>query len=83
MGVVEDVRVDGAHVDVDLVLDHGLVPVRGADVQPPSRTACARSTASRPSTSRSSGTPSGRWTGCRDRRATKLAMPLEDLEPYR
>ena len=32
MGVVEDVRVDGAHVDVDLVLTTGLVPVRGHHV---------------------------------------------------
>ena len=41
MGVVEDVRIDGSHVSVDLVLDHGLVPVRGVACRARSRTACA------------------------------------------
>ena len=44
MGVVEDVRVDGAHVDVDLVLTTGLVPVRGHDVDRHPRSPARRST---------------------------------------
>ena len=64
MGVVEDVRVDGAHVEVDLVLTTGWCPFV-ASMSTPSPTACASSRASTPSTSRSSGTRSGPWTASR------------------
>ena len=82
MGVVEDVRVAGAHVDVDLVLTTGWCPF-----------VSSMSTAIPERLQRMDGveTVEGRtvwdpvWTMDRlsDSARAKLEMPLEELEPYR
>ena len=82
MGVVEDVRVDGAHVDVDLVLTTGWCPF-----------VASMSTAIPDRLRRLDGVESVEvrtvwdpvWTLDRlsPSAREKLAMPLEELEPYR
>jgi metal-sulfur cluster biosynthetic enzyme len=82
MGVVEDVRLDGSHVDVDLVLTTGWCPfVASMSSVIPDRL------------KRLDGVESVDvkvvwdpvWTMDRlsDSAREKLAMPLEELEPYR
>ena len=82
MGVVEDVRVDGAHVDVDLVLTTGWCPfVSTMSTAIPDRlrqmdgveTVEVR-TVWDPVWTMDRLSPSAR---------DKLVMPLEELEPYR
>ena len=82
MGVVEDVRVDGSHVAVDLVLTTGLVPVRRLDVEhdPGPPQAPGRRRERRRPGRVGPGVDDG--PPVRDARA-KLEMPLEELEPYR
>jgi metal-sulfur cluster biosynthetic enzyme len=82
MGVVEDVRVDGAHVDVDLVLTTGWCPF-----------VSSMSTAIPERLRRMAGVESVEvrtvwdpvWTPDRlsESARDKLAMPLDELEPYR
>ena len=82
MGVVEDVRVDGAHVDVDLVLTTGWCPF-----------VSSMSTAIPERLRRMDGVESVEvrtvwdpvWTPDRLSASArdKLAMPLDELEPYR
>ena len=82
MGVVEDVRVDGAHVDVDLVLTTGWCPF-----------VASMSTAIPERLQRMEGVESVEvrtvwdpvWTMDRLSASAreKLAMPLEELEPFR
>ena len=82
MGVVEDVRVDGAHVDVDLVLTTGWCPF-----------VSSMSTAIPERLRRMDGVESVEvrtvwdpvWTPDRlsEFARDKLAMPLDELEPYR
>ena len=82
MGVVEDVRVVGAHVDVDLVLTTGWCPF-----------VASMSTAIPDRLRRLEGVESVEvrtvwdpvWTLDRlsPSAREKLAMPLEELEPYR
>ena len=82
MGVVEDVRVDGAHVDVDLVLTTGWCPF-----------VATMSDAIPDRLRRLDGVESVDvrvvwdpvWTMDRlsDSAREKLVMPLEELEPYR
>ena len=82
MGVVEDVRVDGGHVDVDLVLTTGWCPF-----------VVSMSTAIPEALEQVEGVDSVDvkvvwdpvWTMDRlsESAREKLAMPLEQLEPYR
>jgi metal-sulfur cluster biosynthetic enzyme len=82
MGVVEDVRVEGAHVDVDLVLTTGWCPF-----------VSSMSTAIPERLRRMDGVESVEvrtvwdpvWTPDRlsESARDKLAMPLDELEPYR
>jgi metal-sulfur cluster biosynthetic enzyme len=82
MGVVEDVRLDGSHVDVDLVLTTGWCPF-----------VASMSSAIPDRLKRLDGVESVDvkvvwdpvWTIDRlsDSAREKLAMPLEELEPYR
>ena len=82
MGVVEDVRVDGPHVDVDLVLTTGWCPF-----------VSSMSTAIPERLRRMDGVESVEvrtvwdpvWTPDRlsESARDKLAMPLDELEPYR
>lgn len=82
MGVVEDVRVDGAHVDVDLVLTTGWCPF-----------VASMSTAIPERLQRMHGVETVEvrtvwdpvWTMDRlsESARAKLEMPLEELEPYR
>jgi metal-sulfur cluster biosynthetic enzyme len=82
MGVVEDVRLDGSHVEVDLVLTTGWCPF-----------VASMSSAIPDRLKRLSGVESVDvkvvwdpvWTMDRlsDSAREKLAMPLEELEPYR
>jgi metal-sulfur cluster biosynthetic enzyme len=82
MGVVEDVRLDGSHVDVDLVLTTGWCPF-----------VASMSSAIPDRLKRLEGVDSVEvkvvwdpvWTMDRlsDEARDKLAMPLEELEPYR
>jgi metal-sulfur cluster biosynthetic enzyme len=82
MGVVEDVRVDGAHVDVDLVLTTGWCPF-----------VSSMSTAIPERLRRMDGVESVEvrtvwdpvWTPDRLSASArdKLAMPLDELEAYR
>ncbi len=67
--------------DVDLVLTTGWCPFVASMSDDDPRRACATSTASRASTSRSSGTRCGRPSACRPSARDKLAMPLEELSP--
>jgi metal-sulfur cluster biosynthetic enzyme len=82
MGVVEDVRVDGAHVDVDLVLTTGWCPfVASMSTAIPER--LRRMDGVETVEVRTVWDPV--WTTDRLSPAAreKLAMPLEELEPYR
>jgi metal-sulfur cluster biosynthetic enzyme len=82
MGVVEDVRVDGSHVDVDLVLTTGWCPF-----------VVSMSTAIPEALKAIDGVDTVAvsvvwdpvWTMDRlsESARAKLAMPLEELEPYR
>ncbi len=82
MGVVEDVRLDGSHVDVDLVLTTGWCPF-----------VASMSSAIPDRLMRLDGIQSVDvkvvwdpvWTMDRlsDTAREKLAMPLDELEPYR
>ena len=82
MGVVEDVRVDGGHVDVDLVLTTGWCPF-----------VASMSSAIPDALKAVEGVESVDvqvvwdpvWTMDRlsESAREKLTMPLEDLEPYR
>ena len=82
MGVVEDVRVDGSHVDVDLVLTTGWCPF-----------VASMSSAIPDRLKRLDGVETVDvkvvwdpvWTMDRlsEEAREKLAMPLEELEPYR
>jgi metal-sulfur cluster biosynthetic enzyme len=82
MGLVEDVRVDGSHVDVDLVLTTGWCPF-----------VVAMNTAIPDRLTQLDGVESVDvkvvwdpvWTMDRlsDSARDKLAMPLDELEPYR
>ena len=82
MGVVEDVRVDGTHVDVDLVLTTGWCPF-----------VASMSSAIPDRLKRLDGVESVDvkvvWDPVRtmdrlsEEAREKLAMPLEELEPYR
>ena len=82
MGVVEDVRLDGSHVDVDLVLTTGWCPfVASMSSAIPDRLravdgveTCAVHVVWDPV-----------WTMDRLSRSAreKLALPLDELEPYR
>jgi metal-sulfur cluster biosynthetic enzyme len=82
MGVVDDVRLDGSHVEVDLVLTTGWCPF-----------VASMSSAIPDRLKRLSGVESVDvkvvwdpvWTMDRlsDSAREKLAMPLEELEPYR
>jgi metal-sulfur cluster biosynthetic enzyme len=82
MGVVEDVRLDGSHVDVDLVLTTGWCPF-----------VASMSSAIPDRLKRLDGIETVDvkvvwdpvWTMDRlsDSAREKLAMPLEQLEPYR
>ena len=82
MGVVEDVRVDGSNVDVDLVLTTGWCPF-----------VASMSSAIPDRLTRVDGVESVDvqvvwdpvWTMDRlsEPARAKLAMPLEELEPYR
>ena len=82
MGVVEDVRVEGAHVDVDLVLTTGWCPF-----------VSTMSTAIPERLQQMDGVETVEvqvvwepaWTPDRlsESARAKLTMPLEELEPYR
>ena len=82
MGVVEDVRVDGSHVDVDLVLTTGWCPF-----------VASMSSAIPDRLKRLDGVETVDvkvvwdpvWTMDRlsEQAREKLAMPLKELEPYR
>ena len=82
MGVVEDVRVDGSHVDVDLVLTTGWCPF-----------VASMSSAIPDRLKRLDGVETvdvkvvwePAWTPDRlsESARAKLSMPLEELEPYR
>ena len=82
MGVVEDVRVDGSHVDVDLVLTTGWCPF-----------VASMSSAIPDRLMRLDGVETVEvkvvwdpvWTMDRlsDSAREKLAMPMDELEPYR
>ena len=82
MGVVEDVRVDGTHVDVDLVLTTGWCPfvVSMSTAIPEALTAIDGV-----ETVAVSVVWDPVWTMDRlsESARAKLAMPLEELEPYR
>ena len=82
MGVVEDVRVDGAHVDVDLVLTTGWCPfvVNMSTAIPEALTALDGV-----ETVEVKVVWEPAWTPDRlsESARAKLTMPLEELEPYR
>ena len=82
MGVVEDVRVDGSHVDVDLVLTTGWCPfVVSMSTAIPDRLTQLRGVES--VDVKVVWDPV--WTTDRlsESAREKLSMPLEELEPYR
>jgi metal-sulfur cluster biosynthetic enzyme len=82
MGVVEDVRLDGSHVDVDLVLTTGWCPfVASMSSAIPDRLKRLEGV----DTVEVSVVWDPVWTMDRlsDQAREKLAMPLEELEPYR
>ena len=82
MGVVEDVRVDGAHVDVDLVLTTGWCPfVASMSSAIPDRLRQVDGVET--VDVRAVWDPV--WTTDRlsESARAKLAMPPEELEPYR
>jgi metal-sulfur cluster biosynthetic enzyme len=82
MGVVEDVRIDGAHVEVDLVLTTGWCPfVATMSSAIPDRLTQLRGVES--VDVKVVWDPV--WTTDRlsESAREKLSMPLEELEPYR
>ena len=82
MGVVEDVRLDGSHVDVDLVLTTGWCPfVASMSSAIPDRLTGLEGV----ETVDVKVVWDPVWTMDRlsDSAREKLAMPLEELEPYR
>ena len=82
MGVVEDVRVDGSHVDVDLVLTTGWCPfVASMSSAIPDRLKHLDGV----ETVDVKVVWDPVWTMDRlsEEAREKLAMPLEELEPYR
>jgi metal-sulfur cluster biosynthetic enzyme len=82
MGVVEDVRLDGAHVDVDLVLTTGWCPfVASMSSAIPERLMALEGV----ETVEVKVVWDPVWTMDRlsEEAREKLAMPLEELEPYR
>ena len=82
MGVVEDVRVDGAHVDVDLVLTTGWCPfVSSMSTAIPER--LQRMDGVETVEVRTVWDPVWTMDRLSDSARAKLEMPLEELEPYR
>ena len=82
MGVVEDVRVDGAHVDVDLVLTTGWCPfVSSMSTAIPER--LQRMDGVETVDVRTVWDPVWTMDRLSDSARAKLEMPLEELEPYR
>ena len=82
MGVVEDVRVDGSHVAVDLVLTTGWCPfVASMSSAIPDRLRMLAGV----DTVEVRAVWDPVWTMDRlsDSARAKLAMPLDELEPYR
>ena len=82
MGVVEDVRVDGSHVEVDLVLTTGWCPfVATMSTAIPERLTAIDGV----DTVDVQVVWDPVWTMDRlsESAREKLAMPLEELEPYR
>ena len=82
MGVVEDVRVDGAHVDVDLVLTTGWCPfVSSMSTAIPER--LQRMDGVETVEVRTVWDPVWTMDRLSESARAKLEMPLEELEPYR
>ena len=82
MGVVEDVRVDGAHVDVDLVLTTGWCPfVSSMSTAIPER--LQRMDGVETVEVRTVWDPVWTMDRLSDSARAKLEMPLDELEPYR
>jgi metal-sulfur cluster biosynthetic enzyme len=82
MGVVEDVRVDGAHVDVDLVLTTGWCPfVSTMSTAIPERLRQMEGVES--VEVRTVWDPVWTMDRLSESARAKLVMPLEELEPYR
>ena len=82
MGVVEDVRVDGAHVDVALVLTTGWCPfVSSMSTAIPER--LQRMDGVETVEVRTVWDPVWTMDRLSDSARAKLEMPLEELEPYR
>jgi metal-sulfur cluster biosynthetic enzyme len=82
MGVVEDVRLDGSHVDVDLVLTTGWCPfVASMSSAIPDRLKCLDGVES--VDVKVVWDPVWTMDRLSDSAREKLAMPLEELEPYR
>jgi metal-sulfur cluster biosynthetic enzyme len=82
MGVVEDVRVDGDHVDVDLVLTTGWCPfVVSMSTAIPDRLKALDGVES--VDVRVVWDPVWTMDRLSESARAKLAMPLEELEPYR
>jgi metal-sulfur cluster biosynthetic enzyme len=82
MGVVEDVRVEGAHVDVDLVLTTGWCPfVASMSSAIPER--LRRMEGVETVEVRTVWDPVWTMDRLSPSARARLAMPLEELEPYR
>lgn len=82
MGVVEDVRLDGSHVDVDVVLTTGWCPfVASMSSAIPDR--LKRLDGVETVDVRVVWDPVWTMDRLSDTAREKLAMPLEELEPYR
>jgi metal-sulfur cluster biosynthetic enzyme len=82
MGVVEDVRVDGAHVDVDLVLTTGWCPfVSTMSTAIPER--LRQMDGVETVEVRTVWDPVWTMDRLSESAREKLFMPLEELEPYR
>ena len=82
MGVVEEVRVDGAHVDVDLVLTTGWCPfVATMSSSIPDRLRELEGVET--VDVRTVWDPVWTMDRLSESARDKLAMPLEELEPYR
>jgi len=82
MGVVEDVRVDGAHVDVDLVLTTGWCPfVASMSSAIPERLRAMDGVET--VDVRTVWDPVWTMDRLSDSARAKLEMPLDELEPYR
>jgi metal-sulfur cluster biosynthetic enzyme len=79
MGVVEDVRVHGAHVDVDLVLTTGWCPFVSTAIPERLRQMDGVETVE----VRTVWDPVWTMDRLSESAREKLVMPLEELEPYR